>query len=217
MKSRLLLASSGLLVAALAPQACSSCFGAATRVKTRRGLRRIDSLSVGDEVVSWTRDGGLCSQPILRIYRHAPQEVFQLGDSPLSRVTANHPIFRASNNDFVRADELMENDELLEMSDSGVRTRVVNGAELPPVNVEPVFNLQVAQTETYFAEGILVHNKTDAYCQGEPAYCDRSNADRDDGNNIVFPGEQSGGSSPTGSPILGGAVGMGGLGGSENF
>lgn len=137
-----------------------SCFTGGTQVATRGGSRRISRMKAGESVLSYDVDSReLVEKRILRVFRHGPKEFGALSGTPLTGVTANHPVFDTASGSFRRADELGENQGVLFLDRGEVSQSQVVGFRPSQAGMEPVYNLAIEGTHTYFAEGVLVHNK----------------------------------------------------------
>ena len=129
----------------------SSCFPAETLIAVPGGTVAIDSLRVGDEVV--TDPSGQVGT-ISATMAHPVAPLFAIAyDGGSLRATAEHPIFLVGRG-FVPVRDLQVGDV----------ARRIDGAEVRIVSIasshaEPVFNLTIEPSHTYFANGILVHNK----------------------------------------------------------
>lgn len=155
-----------------------SCFGGATWISLRRGRKRLRDVQVGDVIQSFdVASGQLALRPVLRVFRHGRRPVGQLlsaaGVGP-HEVTSNHPIFVEPTGVFEAAGELdgaHRQRRGLYWDDHDLRS-----IQLEPYRAAPdapwleVYNLSVAGTETYFADGLLVHNKTFDDCWDDSCY-----------------------------------------------
>ena len=100
---------------------------------------------------------------VTRHFTHTPRLTGGLAN--LRGVTSNHPIFDAATGRFKPAGDFLGGEVLLRLH--GETTPVPLGAfsydEMAP---QPVYNLSVEETQTYFADGVLVHNKSDCdFCE----------------------------------------------------
>jgi hypothetical protein len=137
----------------------SSCFGRGTLVRTIDGPRAIETLRIGDRVLSQdTTSGALSFQPVLVVYHNPPDETLrvQLEGEPAPVVTTPIHRFWKAGHGWVMARELQPGD----------RVRLVGGtARVAGVNragIQPVFNLEVAEGHSFFVghRGALVHDYT---------------------------------------------------------
>jgi Pretoxin HINT domain len=140
-----------------------NCFAAGTLVWTETGLRAIETLKVGDQVLSWSEDTGeVALKPVTATFVTPDRPLFDLAIGGVAAndvitTTPGHP-FWVEGTGWVHAGELTSNDALrsleplgqLRLEDVPTRT-LAYGA---------VYNLAVAEFHTYFvgANGVLVHN-----------------------------------------------------------
>jgi hypothetical protein len=166
-KSLTAFVTAALIAASLGPVACiiDSCFVAGTQVATPAGPRAIESLAVGDEVLSFsleTRE--IVTRRVRAILRDKSSEVRRIATekSAFIGVTRAHPIYVASRGDYVKAENIAAGDALLALSGTSVHEAVITGIEASEheaADIE-VFNLSIEGPEhNYFADGFLVHNK----------------------------------------------------------
>jgi hypothetical protein len=135
-----------------------SCFAAGTPVHTLDGRRSIESLRVGDRVLTQdTATGALSFQPVLVVHHNPPTDCVALAFDNGEKVTASiyHRFYRAGKG-WAQARELEPGDLVRTL---GGLARVVAADRTGPV---PVYNLDVAATRTYFVGGydLLVHDNT---------------------------------------------------------
>lgn len=102
----------------------------------------------------------LVERKISRVFRHGPQNFGALLGTSLTGVTPNHPVFDAARGAFLEAGKLTHESEALLLAQGAIQTLKGGGFHPSDSAPEPVFNLSIAETETYFAEGVLVHNKS---------------------------------------------------------
>jgi hypothetical protein len=140
------------------PPAVTSCFVAGTLVRTLEGRRPIETVRVGDRVLTQdAQDGSLSFQPVMVVHHNAPAETIQVRLDSQETITAStyHRFWRIGGG-WAMARELKTGDAL----------RTLNGGarvtSLDPGPVAPVFNLDVAQTRTFFVgeKDALVHDNT---------------------------------------------------------
>jgi hypothetical protein len=83
-----------------------------------------------------------------------------LSDGRVLRVTANHPIYLPDQQRYADAGELTGDERLLALGAMAQTSSLVSGAFQASADAVTVFNITVAGEHNYFAEGVLVHNKT---------------------------------------------------------
>lgn len=127
------------------------CFLAGTKVSTPNGQRSIESIRVGDLVLARDSMGRVVSRPVTRTYRSLVRSYLRVNGS--LQVTADHP--------FLASGQWLKSSELV----VGTRLKLLNGGSIDVVSVEEirrgarVFNIEVGEDHTFYANGILVHNK----------------------------------------------------------
>ncbi|HEV3120931.1 MAG TPA: polymorphic toxin-type HINT domain-containing protein [Isosphaeraceae bacterium] len=136
----------------------STCFAAGTQVRTLDGPRSIESLQVGDQVLSQdVATGTLGFEPILVVHHNPPAETLRIaleGDETI--VSSVYHRFWRSGLGWAMGRELEPGDTL----------RTLNGLvkvkSIQPGPVVPLYNLDVASNRTFFvgARGTLVHDNT---------------------------------------------------------
>jgi hypothetical protein len=135
----------------------TSCFAAGTTVRTRDGDRPIESLKVGDQLVTEdTQTGALSFQPIVQVFHNPPAATLRLdlgGDAVLA--TGIHRFWKAGHG-WVMARDLAPGDVVRTL---GGIARVESVA---PGQVQPVFNLEVTAGHGFFVgrRGALVHDNS---------------------------------------------------------
>ncbi|MDP6943310.1 MAG: Hint domain-containing protein [Myxococcota bacterium] len=141
------------------------CFVARTRVDTPDGPRPIDALKKGDVVWAWSEaEGARVERRVEAVHRTLGQVVcrVEVGEHVIPGVTPEHPFFHVDAGEFVALRDLPTDALLLTVVDGEPRQARISGLEITE-HLEPcvmVFNLTVEGPEhTYFAEGVLVHNK----------------------------------------------------------
>ena len=138
-----------------------ACFAATAKVLTTRGLQRIDSLQVGQIVLSYdVAKRELSEQRVRKVLAYTPKRVVALsyeGASEPTIVTPSHTI--CTENGWKRVGELSRDDKLLVMRDG-----VAGVASILSVDAvekkEPVFNLRTGGSCTFIAGGLIAHNFT---------------------------------------------------------
>jgi intein/homing endonuclease len=135
----------------------TSCFAKGTPVWTKTGQRRIETLELGDLVLSQDVDTGeLIYKPVIERTVRPPSEILKVSvRSDEIRTTRGHPLW-VSGVGWRMAKELGDG-AILHSVTGGVRVAAVE-----PDGEEEAYNLVVADFNTYFVgdSGILVHDNT---------------------------------------------------------
>lgn len=139
-----------------------ACFVAGTPVETRDGLRAIDRLAIGDQVLSRHEETGeIAYRTVVRTIVIDDKQIYRLvvadpaGNRETIRTTDEHPFWIADHG-WVRAADLREGDPLL--APSGDDRVVVSLVEEEVL--ETVYNIEVDEFHTYFVgvSRVFVHN-----------------------------------------------------------
>jgi Pretoxin HINT domain len=134
-----------------------SCFGAGTPVQTVAGPRPIESLRIGDLVLTQsTASGGLGYHPILVVHRNPPSPTIRVKLGGEAVVSSHFHRFWLAGRGWVMARDLKVGETVRTLG--GVA--VVESVE--PDAAQPVFNLDVADDADFFAgrAAALVHDNT---------------------------------------------------------
>ena len=134
-----------------------SCFAAGTLVWTKSGQRPIESLEIGELVLSQEIESGeLCFQPVIGRTLRPPSEMLKLAYAGEAlRTTLGHPLWVAG-----------EGWQMAKEIDEGNVLHTVGGPvsvdSIEPDGEEAAYNLVVANTSNYFVgqQGVLVHDNT---------------------------------------------------------
>jgi len=134
-----------------------SCFGAGTLVRTLSGLEAIESLRVGDQVLTQnTKTGALGYNPILLVHHNPPSKTFRLklGDETIT--SSYFPRFWKAGYGWVMARDLKEGDPIRTLIGAVNVTAIEDGRTMP------VYNLDVAGDADFFVgrTGVLAHDNT---------------------------------------------------------
>jgi uncharacterized membrane protein YgcG len=122
-------------------------------VMTPTGATSIETLQVGDEVLSFTDTGRVSVSKVEKLHTHPADDILLMkywGGS--LRITANHWVLNQYNT-FAAAGTLSEHDAMV---DCLGHLRPILGVCAD--GVEPVYNLTVLPFHTFIADGIRVHN-----------------------------------------------------------
>jgi len=133
----------------------SCCFLPGTKVLLADGSdKNIEEVEVGDFVLGYNEGLGI-NQPskVLQTFVHQNQDYLLIND--FLKVTDKHPIF--INEKWVEAGSAKVGDRLKDYLGGDIFVRNIVSLSKDSL----VYNLEVENTHTYYAEGILVHNKGD--------------------------------------------------------
>ena len=134
-----------------------SCFAADTPVQTADGPRPIQTLHVGDQVLTQdARAGRLAFEPIVAVAHNRPNETLRIefgGDTIVA--TPIHRFWKAGYG-WVMARDLKPGDAIRRIG--GIATVKT----ISPDATQPVFNLEVARGKSFFVgkSGVLVHDNS---------------------------------------------------------
>ena len=132
-----------------------SCFAADTPVFTLAGPRPIQSLKIGDQVLSQDpQTGALSYQPVVAALHNKPAMVLNIKlGVDIIKATDIHRFWKAGCG-WVMARDLKPGDRLRSLAGIAEVTALESG------RVQPVFNLKVLAGQSYFAGGqnLLVHD-----------------------------------------------------------
>jgi hypothetical protein len=134
-----------------------SCFGAGTLVRTLDGARAIESIQVGDRVLTQdVQTGALGYHPVTVIHHNPPSPTFLVKVGGDTIVSSPFHRFWIAGRGWIMARDL-KGGETLRLLKGATR---VESVETGPV--QPVFNLDVAQAHDFFAgtAAALVHDNT---------------------------------------------------------
>ena len=140
------------------PYSVRTCFAAGTPVQTAVGPRPIEAIQIGDQVISQDAATGAVSfQPVVFVHRNPPANTLRLTFSDGQYVVCSvyHRFWRA-NLGWAQARELKPSDRLRSLAG------IVRVDRIEPDTVQPLYNLDVAGSRTFFVGGtvVLVHDNT---------------------------------------------------------
>jgi hypothetical protein len=142
-----------------------SCFAAGTPVQTLTGPRLIESIAVGDQVLTQDpRSGALSYHPVVDAVHNKPDQLFKIdfGHGAI-KATGIHRFWKAGYG-WVMARALKPGDVVRALG--GVAT--VKSVE--QAGVQPVYNLKLLQAESFFvgSSGLLVHDNSEVQPVARP-------------------------------------------------
>lgn len=130
------------------------CLVEGTRVDTPTGSCPVESLATGDEVWSLSPDGRLASGRVVRVERAWTMGYLEItAEGHILRVTKTHPI--ATPHGWVEAGRLRPGDAIV--TRNGARSIDSIRSQWRPAKV---YDLEIEPHSNFFAESVLVHNKS---------------------------------------------------------
>jgi hypothetical protein len=136
-------------------QPSSACFAAGTSVHTVEGPRAIESIQVGDRVLSQNTSTGILGfQPVVAVHRNKPTATLRVSVGGETIVATGIHRFWKANKGWTMARELKPGDRLRMLG--GLATvRSIETAK-----IQPVYNLDVAEDRDFMVgtQGVLVHD-----------------------------------------------------------
>ena len=145
-------------------QGQKTCFVEGTLVETPNGPQEINNLTVGDPVYAY-EDGELVVVDVEKCYVGQAEgyHTVTFDNGSDFKVTSEHPVYVRINEEWtwMSVKELNRYDEvmILNMDESLTVGRVLSNQYQESDFPVEVYNLEVDDPHTYFAEGVLVHNK----------------------------------------------------------
>ncbi|EIE02085.1 pretoxin HINT domain protein [Leptospira licerasiae serovar Varillal str. VAR 010] len=138
-----------------------SCFVAGTLVWTKDGQRPIETIKVGDIVLSWDEESGQNEyRAVTETFVNQTTTILKItyADGTAIETTWNHP-FYLQQGLWVHAKDLMAGD--LSVTADGKVATVASVVEI--IRNDTVYNFEVEDNHTYFVSkaGVLVHNYLD--------------------------------------------------------
>jgi hypothetical protein len=133
-----------------------SCFAAGTPVHTKLGLRAIESIRVGDQVLSQDpATGSLSFQPVVAVFRNPPTATLKIAfENHTDVITTPIHRFWLAGKGWTMARDLKPGQPVRSLGG------VIKVESTTNQQVRPVFNLEVAVHSDYLVgrDGLLVHD-----------------------------------------------------------
>ncbi|MFA5069863.1 MAG: polymorphic toxin-type HINT domain-containing protein [Patescibacteria group bacterium] len=136
------------------------CFLAKTNILMADNSQKpIEEVKIGDLVYGY-QDGRLMSARVVQTFKHSDVSryyLLTLENSQRLKVTGIHPIFDGK--EYIKVEDLAIGDTVYIRDNDVLEPIKITNIRIIDQSIE-VYNLEVDQTNNYFAEGVLVHNKT---------------------------------------------------------
>jgi hypothetical protein len=133
-----------------------SCFGKGTPVHTIDGTRAIEDLKVGDRVLAQdTKTGALGFEPVVAVYHNSPAQTRIISlEGEVIVTTGIHRFWKAGTG-WTMARDLKPGDRIRARDGYAKVLALTDDPQ-----IQPVFNLEVAETKTFFVgeRGVLAHD-----------------------------------------------------------
>jgi predicted lipid-binding transport protein (Tim44 family) len=118
----------------------------------------ISEIRPGDELLAFTTTGEIVHTTVRQVIIHEVDEYVVVGTEQTTlRVTREHP-FYVGNGTFKTLEALKVGDRIFAVVGGGLREQGITSLEMVSAPTR-VYNLQTDHPNTYFANGIAVHNK----------------------------------------------------------
>lgn len=118
----------------------------------------ISEIRPGDELIAFTTGGEIVHTTVRQVIIHEVNEYVVVGTEQTTlRVTREHP-FYTGDGTFKTLEALKIGDRIFALGNNGLREERITSLETVEAPTR-VYNLQTDQPNTYFANGIAVHNK----------------------------------------------------------
>jgi len=130
------------------------CFPAGTKISTPQGVKNIEDLKEGDEILSFNKDKNIEIDVIEKVFEHENNKILKitLWGGSVIRATPNHWFFNEYNR-FTPLENFKVGDVLIHESGD-----VMPIEKIEEDGNEKVYNFHVFKNHTYIANNIFVHN-----------------------------------------------------------
>ena len=141
-------------------ECAGNCFIAGTLVATSDGMKPIEDIEVGDEVLAYDPETGeQAYKPVVRLFRNTTDDWYHVHVNEQDiTCTAEHPFYVADIEEFVPAKDLKVGQHVL-LADG--TCAVVDGILVEELSTpEATYNFEVEDYHTYYVseDKVLVHN-----------------------------------------------------------
>ena len=119
----------------------------------------MENVQIGDKLFGYDHNfNRIVEVPVVRLFQRQSDHYYIIETLSGKRlfITAEHPLY--TNKGYVKVKALKEGDVLFRLDGNTIVPDVITGVEKKMAN-KTVYNLHVSDTNNYFAEGILAHNK----------------------------------------------------------
>jgi len=133
----------------------NGCIAHGTKILTPSGLEAIENLTVGSSVLSQNQEGGLETAHVTWKGQFVTKQYLKLNfsDGSFLECTPTHPLGTMSG--WIKVGKLRNGDWVLARKGQ-IQINGIQALSAP----QTVFNITVEPSPTYFANGVLVHNKS---------------------------------------------------------
>ena len=143
----------------------AKCFAAGIMVMTARGMKPIEEIEVGDEVLAYNEETGeQAYKPAVQLFRNTTEALYHVrvnGKETIS--TPGHKYYLPESKTWVSAEDLKIGDEVL--TSEGKRATIEAVRPIHYETPQTTYNFEVENFHTYYVgNGVLVHNRN---CSGK--------------------------------------------------
>ena len=141
----------------------SSCLKEGTKILTPQGDKLIETLSIGDEIISYNGTNKITNQITAIKKSHTKKTIkITLKNGIEIEGTKEHPVFNVEKQSYVKLSKLKQGDSL-QLINGGSNEIVLIEKKKHPISID-IYDLSVKPPfHNYFAQGVLVHNKRPVY------------------------------------------------------
>lgn len=136
------------------------CFPWGTMIETAKGLRRVEQIKVGDNIVAILRTGEATKIPVSSIFR-TRNRLLEIHTSEGTLLTTPQQPLCMTSSENVAAGKLEQGDLVLVWRNGETRQAKVNQVVITD-RIEPVINLVLGDSEAFIANGFVARSKPPA-------------------------------------------------------